>query len=172
MGIQHIEEALMRTATPTAQADQARQLSENLMSRLTKGREWATPGVEAALQRVVAGLDTGIESASPRIQTGLRLLADELAVGVETLAPRVHEGLMRAAPKIVPAVTAPGTAKSRRTASGKSWLIAGVVAVAVTAGVAAWAAFRRPENEPVPVDVPPTGGADPGADAAPAGART
>ena len=56
----------MHTATPTAQADQIRHLSENLISQLTKGREWATPGVAAALQRAVAGLDAGVESASPR----------------------------------------------------------------------------------------------------------
>ena len=121
----------MRTATPTVQAEQVRHLSENLKSQLTKGREWATPGVEAALQKAIAGLDTGIESASPRIQAGLRRLADELAVGVETLTPRVHEGLQRVAPKVAPA-------KSKRTASGKAWLVAGAVAVAVTAGVAAW----------------------------------
>ncbi|SDP61012.1 hypothetical protein SAMN04487914_12024 [Arthrobacter sp. ok909] len=67
---------VMRTATPPVQADQVRHLSGNLMSPLTKGTEWATPGVEAALQRLIAGLDSGIESASPRIQTGLRRLAD------------------------------------------------------------------------------------------------
>jgi hypothetical protein len=65
MGIHHTEEAPMRTAKPTAQADQVRHPSENLISQLTKGREWATPEVEAALQKVVAGLDAGIESASP-----------------------------------------------------------------------------------------------------------
>ena len=160
----------MRTATPTAQADQVRHLSENLMSQLTKGREWATPGVEAALQGVLAGLDAGIESASPRIQTGLRRLAEELTGGVETLTPRVHEGLKRVAPKVVPA---PGPAKSRRTASGKAWLIAGAVAVAVTAGLAAWLSFRPAVEEPVPsVDVQRSGGADPDADAGPAKART
>lgn len=137
----------MRTATPTVQADQVRQLSENLMSQLTKGREWATPGVEAALQKAVAGLDTGIESASPRIQAGLRRLADELAGGVETLAPRVHEGLMRVAPKVDPA---PARAKSGRTASGKAWLIAGAVAVAVTVGVAARHFYRSADEEPRP----------------------
>ena len=163
----------MRTETPIAQADQVRHLSENLMSQLTKGREWATPGVEAALQRLVAGLDTGIESASPRIQTGLRRLAEELAGGMETLTPRVHEGLKRVAPKAVPAVTPPGPAKSRGTASGKAWLVVAAVAVAVTAGVAAWLAFRPAGEEPVPsVDVQRSGGANPDADAGPAEART
>ena len=157
----------MRTATPTVQADQVRHLSENLMSQLTKGREWATPGVEAALQKAVAGLDTGIESASPRIQAGLRRLADELAGGVETLAPRVHEGLMRVAPK-----AAPARAKPRRTASGKAWLIAGAVAVAVTVGLAARNFFRPADEEPrPPVNVRPTSGANPDADPSPAGAR-
>jgi hypothetical protein len=147
MGIHHTEEAPMRTAPPTVQADQVRHLSENLMSQLTKGREWATPGVEAALQKAVAGLDTGIEAASPRIQAGLRRLADELAGGVETLGPRVHEGLMRVAPQIVPA---PAPAKPRRTASRKAWVIAGAVAVAVTVGVAAWNFFGSADEEPVP----------------------
>ena len=137
----------MRTAAPTIQADQVRHLSENLMSQLTKGREWATPEVEAALQKMVAGLDTGIESASPRIQAGLRRLADELAGGVEILTPRVHEGLQRVAPK---RARARAGAKSRRTASGKAWMIAGAVAVAVTAGVAAWHFLRPADEEPRP----------------------
>ena len=160
----------MRTATPTVQADQVRHLSENLMSQLTKGREWATPGVEAALQKAVAGLDTGIESASPRIQAGVRRLADELAGGVETLAPRVHEGLMRVAPKVAPA---PARAKSGRTASGRAWLIAGALAVAVTAGLAAWNFFRPGDEKPTSsVNVRRTSGSNPDADAGPAGART
>ena len=137
----------MRTATPTVQADQIRHLSESLMSQLTKGREWATPEVEAALQKMVAGLDTGIESASPRIQAGLRRLADELAGGVETLTPRVHERLQRVAPQ---GARARAGAKSRRTASGKAWMIAGAVAVAVTAGVAAWHFLRPADEEPTP----------------------
>lgn len=156
----------MRTSKPTAQADQVRHLSENLVSQLTQGREWATPEVEAALKRVVAGLDAGIESASPMIQTGLRRLAEELAGGVETLAPRVQEGLKRVAPKVVPPAKAPARVASWQTASGKAWMIAGVAAVAVTAGVAAWLYFHRPDDEPVPSDVRRTGGADPDAYAA------
>jgi hypothetical protein len=166
MGIHHTEEAPMRRATTTVQADQVRHLSENLMSQLTKGREWATPGVETALQKVVAGLDAGIESASPKIQTGLRRLADDLAGEVQTLTPRVHEGLHRVAPKVVPA-------KSRRTAAGKAWLIAGAVAVAVTAGFAAWHFFRPADVEPTPpVRVERPNGENPDADAGPAEART
>jgi hypothetical protein len=139
----------MRMATPAAPADQVRQLSQNLVSQLTQGGEWATPGVEAALKRVVAGLDAGIENASPRVQARLRRLADGLTGGVETLAP----------------VTAPARAASRRTASGKAWLIAGVVAVAVTVGVATWLYFLRADDEPVPSDARRTRGEDPNASA-------
>ncbi|MET1064574.1 MAG: hypothetical protein ABWX85_06345 [Arthrobacter sp.] len=149
----------MRTATPPTQADQIRHLSENLVSQLTKGREWATPGVEAALQRLVAGLDTGIESASPKIQMSLRRLADELAGGVETLAPRVHEGLKRVTPK---GVTVTPPAKTRRRASGKAWWIAAALAIAVSAGVAGWLAFRPGGKGPAPSEkVPRPGGTDP-----------
>ena len=161
----------MRTATPTAQTDQVRHLSENLVSQLTRGREWATPGVDAALHRVVAGLDSGIESASPRIQTGLRRLAEELTGGVETVTPVVHKRPKWGAPKGVPAATPSGPAKSRRTASGKAWLIAVAVAVAMTAGFAAWLAFRSAVEEPVPsVDAQRSSGANP--DAGPAAPRT
>ena len=163
----------MRTATSTAQTDQVRHLSENLMSQLTRGREWATPGVEAALHRVVVGLDTGIESASPRIQTSLRRLAEELTGGMETLTPRVHAGPKRGAQKGVRAATPSGPARSRRTAPGKAWLIAGAVAVAVTAGIAVWLVSRPTVEEPVPsVDVQHTSGENPDADAGPAKART
>ena len=158
----------MRTATPTAQADQVRHLSENLVSQLTKGREWATPEVEAALQKVIAALDAGIESASPRIQAGLRRLADELAGGVETLTPRANKGRKRTALKFVPAGRAPRATRSRRTASGKAWWIAGAVAVAVTAGFAAWHFLRPADEEPVPVvSVQRTGGTNPEANTTP-----
>lgn len=163
----------MRTAAPAARADQVRHLSENLVSQLTQGKEWATPGVEAALKRVVAGLDAGIENASPRVQSGLRRLADELDGGGEVLAHRVQEGLNRVAPKVVPPVTAPARARSRRTASGKAWLIAGVIAVAVTAGVAAWFHIARADDEPVPSDAHRnTAAANPDAQAASTTSRT
>jgi hypothetical protein len=162
----------MRTATPQSQAEQVRHLADNLVSQFTKGREWATPEVEATLQKVVAGLDAGIESASPRIQAGLRRLADELAGGVETLAPRVHEGRKRGALKFVPAGKAPRAAKSRRTASGKAWLIAGAVAVAVTAAVAVWFSFRPADDKPAPFVKVQRTGANPDADTAPAEAQT
>nr|AFK89309.1 hypothetical protein [Arthrobacter sp. J3.40] len=81
MGIHRTQEAPMRTAKPMTETEQVHHLLENLTTRLARGREWATPGVQAALQRAVAGLDTGIETASPRLQTVLRGLADELAGG-------------------------------------------------------------------------------------------
>jgi hypothetical protein len=137
----------MRTVEPTPQADQVRHLSENLMTQLAKGKEWATPGVEAALQRAVAGLDTGIESASPRIQAALRRIADELAGGVETLTPRVHEGLKRVVPKGAPVVADSGPAEAPWPASRKTWFIVGMLAVAVSA-VVAWRSFRTAAVEP------------------------
>jgi hypothetical protein len=168
MGIHHTQEAPMRTAKPPAQPEKARHLSENLMTRLTQGKEWATPGVEAALQRAVAGLDTGIESASPRVQAALRRIADELAGGVETLTPRVHEGLKRVAPKGAPAIPDPGPAEAGRPASRKAWFIVGMLAVAVS-GAVAWRSLRTPPEDPVsPVTVQTPTGATPDADTAPA----
>lgn len=67
----------MRTAKPMAQADQIRHLRANLLIRLAG--EWATPGVEAALQRAVAGLGSGIEPASTRVQKALRWITGGLA---------------------------------------------------------------------------------------------
>ncbi|MBT2598116.1 hypothetical protein [Arthrobacter sp. ISL-72] len=162
----------MRAAKTTAQTDQARHLSENLRTQLIKGREWATPGVEAALQRTVAGLDTGIESASPRIQAALRRIADELAGGVETLTPRVQERLKGVAPKAAPVITGPGPAATGRTASRKVWLIAGMLAVAVS-GAAAWRSFRTPDKEPVsPATAPAPNDGDPDAGPAAAAAQS
>lgn len=136
----------MRTLERKAEADQIRHLSENLMTQLAKGREWATPGVEAALQRAVAGLDSGIETASPRIQAVLRRLADELAGGVETLTPRVHEGLMRVAPKGTAPVTHPGPADTGQ-GTGKTLLIVAMLAAAIFGGVAAWRSFNKANTE-------------------------
>jgi hypothetical protein len=65
--------------------------TKNLLTHVARGREWATPGVQLAVQRAVAGLGTGLETASPRLQAVLRRLADDLAGGMETLAPRVQE---------------------------------------------------------------------------------
>jgi hypothetical protein len=158
----------MRTTNHTAQIDQVRHLPENFMIRLAKGTEWATPGVEAALQRVLAGLDTGLESASPRVQAALRRIADELSGGVETLAPRVHEGLKRVAPKGAPVIPDPGPAKAPRSGPRKTWVIAALLAVALAA-VARWRSFRTHNEEAVsPVTGDTNNGAGPDAGNAPA----
>jgi hypothetical protein len=138
----------MRTAEALVQNARARQLSESLALRLAKGKEWATPGVEAALQRAVLGLDAGVESASPRIQAVVRRLADELAEGVESVTPRIHEGLQRAVPRAEKAATVP--ARSGRSSTWTAWLLAAALAVAASAGVAAWRYARTPRVEQVP----------------------
>ncbi|WP_142059523.1 hypothetical protein [Pseudarthrobacter sp. B4EP4b] len=132
----------MRTAEPMAETEQVHRLSENLMSQLARGREWATPGVQAALQRAVAGLDTGIETASPRLQALLRRLADELAGGVETMAPRLQEQLKHVRPK-----AAPIPVQSRRP-SLRMWWIGALAALA--AGAAVWGSMRASKEEPAP----------------------
>lgn len=131
----------MRTAEPLTETEHAHRLSENLMNQLARGREWATPGVEAALQRAVAGLDTGIETASPRLQALLRRLADELAGGVETYTPRVQERLRRVGPKAAP-VPAP------RRAGRMLWWIGALAALA--AGAAVWRSMQASKKEPPP----------------------
>ncbi|WP_104044055.1 hypothetical protein [Arthrobacter sp. ZGTC412] len=125
----------MRTAEHVTETEQVHRLSENLMSHLAKGREWATPGVQAALQRAVAGLDTGIESASPHLQTLLRRLADELAGGVETLTPQVQERLRRIGPKTAAEVTATVPVEAAPSAPRTFWWIGGLLAM-IAAGVA------------------------------------
>ncbi len=152
----------MRTAEPMTETEQVHRLSENLMTHLAKGREWATPGAQAALQRAVAGLDTGIETASPRLQTVLRHLAEDLAGGVETLTPRVQERLRRVGPKAVAEVVEPVDAG--RTASMKWWWIGALLAL-VAAGVVGWRSLQAPGDEPVDepvhaVTVQKTGGTD------------
>ncbi|WP_258805766.1 hypothetical protein [Pseudarthrobacter sp. NS4] len=137
----------MRTAKAMTETEQVHRLSENLMTHLAKGREWATPGAQAALQRAVAGLDTGIETASPRVQELLRHLADELAGGVETLTPRVQERLKRVAPQAAVVIVDPGPAETGRPASRKVWWIAGLLAIV---GLGAWRSLRTPAVEPMP----------------------
>jgi hypothetical protein len=134
----------MRTAKAPTETEQVHRLSENLMAQLAKGREWATPGVQAALQRAVAGLDTGIETASPRLQALLRRLADELAGGVETITPRVHEQLMRVGPR----AAAPAPIQTKRYPSRTWWLITGIAAAG--AGAAVWRSMKasKPESSP------------------------
>lgn len=132
----------MRTVEPMSQSEQAHRLSENLLSHLAKGREWATPGVQVAVQRAVAGLDTGIETASPRVQALLRRLAEELAGGVETLTPRVQEQLKRVGPKAAAPVPVAGRRSSRMW-----WWIGGLAALA-GAGAAVWRSMQASKEEP------------------------
>jgi hypothetical protein len=153
----------MRTAEPTTETERVHHLSENFMTQLAKGREWATPGVQSALQRAVAGLDAGIETASPRLQTILRRLADELAGGVETLPPRVQESLKRITPKAAP-VTTPVPVPAGRPASRKFWCVAGLMALGA-AGVGVWRFRHARREEPVsPFTVQETGTTGPDAD--------
>ena len=151
----------MRTAKAPTESEQAHRLSENLMTQLAKGKEWATPGVQAALQRAVAGLDTGIETASPRLQTLLRRLADELAGSVETITPRVHEQLMRVGPK----AAAPAPIQTKRSPSRIGWLITGIAAL--TAGAAVWRSMKasKPDSPWVNTEELKANRADPNVDA-------
>ncbi len=149
----------MRTAEPMTETERIHRLSENLLTQLSRGKEWATPGVQAALQRAVAGLDTGIETASPRLQALLRRLADELAGGVETLTPRVQEQLKRVGPK----VTTPAPVHSRRPAP-RVWLwILGLAALA--AGAAVWRSTQASKQKAASSTEQEGGGKDPKVDA-------
>jgi hypothetical protein len=164
MGIHRIQEVSMRTAEPITETEQVQRLSENLMHHLAKGREWATPGVQAALQRAVAGLDTGIETASPRLQAVVRRLADELAGGVETLTPRVQERIKRVGPKAPAEVRNPVPVDAGRSAARKWWWIGGL-AVMLGAGVGVWRSLKASSEEPLSSStVRETGGADADAD--------
>jgi hypothetical protein len=158
MGIHRIQEVSMRKAEPMTEPEQVPRLSENLATHLAKGREWATPGVQAALQRAVAGLDTGIETASPRLKSVLYRLSDELAGGVETLTPRVRERWNRVVPKAPAGIADPGPVQAGRPASRKAWWIAGLLAVV---GLGAWRFLRTRGDGPMssaPVQEP--GGSD------------
>ncbi|HEU4668937.1 MAG TPA: hypothetical protein VFS79_14895 [Arthrobacter sp.] len=134
----------MRTAKALTETEPVHRLSENLMTQLAKGREWATPGVQAALQRAVAGLDTGIETASPRLQALLRRLADEVAGGVETVTPRLQEQLNRVGPR----AAAPAPVQTRKFPSRIWWLLIGIAAVG--AGAAVWRSMQASKPEPSP----------------------
>jgi hypothetical protein len=148
----------MRTAERMTETEQIHRLSENLMTHWAKGREWATPGVQVALQKAVAGLDTGIETASPRLQAVLRRLADEVAGGVETLTPRVQERLKRMGPKAAAEVVEPVPIDAGRPASRKWWWVGGLVAM-VAAGAGVWRSLQASKEEPVPsLSVQETGG--------------
>lgn len=132
----------MRTAERLTETEQVHRLSENLMSQLAKGREWATPGVQAAVQKAVAGLDTGIESASPRLQALLRRLADELAGGVETLTPQVQERIRKMGSKAAAEAAVP--TPPVRQASRTVWWIGGLLLV-LAAGAGVWRSLKAGE---------------------------
>lgn len=138
----------MRTAEETTESMQVHRLSENLMSHLARGREWATPGVQAALQRAVAGLDAGIETASPRLQALLRRLADEVAGGVETFTPRFQQQLRRVGPGADGKGRKRHPVSSRQRASG-TWLwLAGIGALA--AGAVVWRSRQSSKQQAAP----------------------
>ena len=134
----------MRRAEHLTETEHHR-LSEDLMSQLAKGREWATPGVQAAVQKAVAGLDTGVESASPRLQALLRRMADELAGGVETLTPQVQERIRRMGPKAAAEVTAP--VPVARRGSRMLWWMGGLLLVAAV-GAGEWRSLQASGEGP------------------------
>jgi hypothetical protein len=153
----------MRTAEPLVESEQLHRLSENLIGHLARGREWATPGVTAALQKAVAGLDTGIETASPRLQALLRRLAEELVGGVETFTPRVQEQLRRVGPRDSVRGRKRVPVQTRWRTSRLWWWIAGVAALA--AGAAVWRSVQAPKEEPTPpVSTQEAGRTDPNVD--------
>ncbi|MFC9772085.1 MULTISPECIES: hypothetical protein [unclassified Pseudarthrobacter] len=145
----------MRTTERMTDTEQLHRLVENLTGHLARGREWATPGVQAALQRAVAGLDAGVETASPRLQTVLRRVADELAGGVETLTPRVQEQLKRVGQKAGD-VAAPAPIEVTHRGARRWWWAGGfLMAAAATAVV--WRFLQASRQEPVPsLTVPET----------------
>ncbi|GGH92293.1 hypothetical protein ACFFGR_04390 [Arthrobacter liuii] len=136
----------MRTATTTEGKLHLR--SGNPVSQLAMGREWATPGVQAALQRAVAALDTGIETASPRLQDLLRRLTNELGGDMEALTPRLHKQLKRVGPKTFAARTRSNPVRAGRPASRTLWWIVGLVALA--AGAAVWRSAQASKEGPAP----------------------
>jgi hypothetical protein len=155
----------VRVSEKTDRSAQARHLQENLMARLSKGREWATPGVESALRRALGRIDAGIDVASPRLQATLRAIADELAGGVETVTPRLHERIARIIPEVE--VPVPDEAQAGKLA-GKPWLVAAAGIAAVAAGLSLWRVLRvgEPASEPQEVTAaearPTQGSAFPG----------
>ena len=135
----------MRTAEQLIDIEHAHRLSENLLSHLAKGREWATPGVQAAVKKAVAGLDTGIESASPRLQALLCWLAGELAAGVGTLTPRVQERIRRTGSAAGATVPVPASRRSSRIV----WWAGGLLLI-VVAGAAVWRSRKASREIPEP----------------------
>ncbi|MBT2551321.1 hypothetical protein [Arthrobacter sp. ISL-65] len=146
----------MHTSEEIDRAAQARHLQEVLITRLAKGREWATPGIEAALRRMLTRIDSGLEAASPRLQVSLRTIADELAGGVEAATPRLHERIAR----LIPEPDPPAQDLASQKPSRRVWLLAAVAAVAVAGGLAVWKAVR-PVPEPAIAPAGETAGDQP-----------
>lgn len=138
----------MRTSDQIDRAAQARHLQEALLTRLAKGREWATPGIEVALRRALTGVDTGLEVASPRLQASLRTIADELAGRVETATPRLHERIAN----LIPVAETPAQPQPPQNTTRMLWWFI-LAALAAMAGAAIWRVIRsvpEPEIAPAP----------------------
>lgn len=136
----------MRSADQMDRAVHTHHLQEALRGRVVRGREWATPGVEAALRRALAGIDTGLEAASPRLQASLRIIADELAGKVEATTPRLHERIARLIPAAEPRPQAIPIGRKPRTI----WRLAAAIVV-IAGGIVLWRAVRPvPEPEVAP----------------------
>lgn len=141
----------MRTSATVSETEQAHRLIEALLTHLAHGREWATPGVQAAVQRVVTGLDAGVETASPRVQALLRRLAEDLAGGVETLTPRVQESLRRVVSQSQPEALDLPAAEDAKSGS-RTWLwLTGLLALSMAAAGAVAFRSSRPSPEAAPV---------------------
>lgn len=148
----------MHTSQKTVPTTRAHHLQEHLL-HLAKGREWATPGVEAALRRALTRIDSGREAASPRIQARLRTIADELADGAGAVTPRFYERTTRITPKNTPPAPNPRAKLARsEQPSRKPWWIAGLVAAALYSANL-WR-FRHPAwdtPEAAPEETPESG---------------
>jgi hypothetical protein len=145
----------VRTSDQIDRAAQARHLQEALLTRVAKGREWATPGVEAALRRALTGIDTGLEAASPRLQASLRTIADELAGRVETATPRLHERIA----KLLPVAETPAQPAPPQKPTTIPWWFIPAALAAAAGGVALWRVMRSaPEPEVAPAPETATAG--------------
>ncbi|WP_314192426.1 hypothetical protein [uncultured Arthrobacter sp.] len=144
----------MRTSDQIDRAAQARHLQEALLSRVAKGREWATPGVEAALRRALTGIDSGLEAASPRLQASLRTIANELAGRVETATPRLHERIA----KLLPVGETPAQAVPAKKTTNVLWGLLPAAVAAVAGAMTMWRVMRSvPEPDIGPAPEAPAG---------------
>jgi hypothetical protein len=131
-----------------------------------KGREWATPGIEAAIRRARTRIGSGRETTSPRIQARLRTVADELAGRTAALTPRPHKRITWTSPRTTAAAPNPGRKPARPGRPyAKRWWMVGLVAASALFGVALWRALRSLEEPQVgegsvalpPVQTPESG---------------